>query len=198
MVPIYDSDLAEDRWSKAEWSHYELWEKVEQRVRRHNRLWIVATAFVFLLLSSVPILMDQRPKWKTLSALRHLGQELNWIKRQASIHRDSYRIRFANDGSSNYKIEELKNCFEPSGPVVRQGTLADDELVFLSPAQGQALGVPGLLNEFCYDALTGSAVAARGETVAGFGMLPVKDLHQRMDRLSLLLVTGPSAEISFE
>ena len=35
MVPIYESDVAEERWSKSEWNHYELWEKVEQRVRRH-------------------------------------------------------------------------------------------------------------------------------------------------------------------
>jgi hypothetical protein len=198
MVPIYDSDLAEDRWSKAEWNHYELWEKVEQRARRKDRLWIAATAVVFLLLSSVPILIDQKPKWETLSALRNLGQQLNWIKRQASIHRDAFRIRFAGDGSSNYRIEELKDCSQNSGPLIREGSLRSSEYVFLTRARGESLGIPGILQEFCYDGFTGSAVYKQGESVAGFGMLPVIDLHSRMDRLSLLLVTGPSGEISFE
>lgn len=50
MVPIYDSDVAEERWSKAEWRNYELWEKLEQRQIRKKRLWIMATILVFLMI----------------------------------------------------------------------------------------------------------------------------------------------------
>ena len=27
MAPIYDTDIAQSRWDKADWENYELWEK---------------------------------------------------------------------------------------------------------------------------------------------------------------------------
>jgi hypothetical protein len=202
MVPIYDSDIAEDRWSKAEWSHYELWEKVDQRIRKQNRLWIAATVIVFLLLSAVPIITEQRPKWKTLSAIRTLGQELNQIKGEAAHARLAYRIRFAGNGSLHYFVERAARCDDATFQEVRTGSLlgADsDAFVLLSQAQGDALNVHHLLGSYCYDPLSGSAVAGAGENISAFAVIPVNDLAiDRMDRLSVLLLSGPSADLSFE
>jgi hypothetical protein len=205
MVPIYESDVADERWSKSEWNHYELWEKVEQRIRRHNRLWIVATALVFLGLSSVPIIMDRSPKWTTLAGLRNLGQEVNDLKREAGLRNKAYRIRFSGEGSLSYVVERTEHCtdapsratVEKRGSLVPEGKLA--KYVLLTRARGESLKVPGLLEEFCYDPLNGSAPFVAGESVSGFGVIPAADLASgRMDRMSVLVVSGASGEVAFE
>ncbi|MDR3608025.1 MAG: hypothetical protein P4M08_11675 [Oligoflexia bacterium] len=200
MVPIYDSDIAEDRWSKAEWSHYELWEKVDQRIRKHNRLWIAATAVVFLLLSSVPVIMDQRPKWKSLRATRVLGQEIIRIKREAAVNRRAYRLRFLGGGSLEYQVETANRCEDAVFTPVRSGSLTgsgDGVLVLLSKEKGGELNVPGLLESYCYDSLSGGASAT--DKIAAFAVIPVNDLSVgRLDRLSVLLLSGASTDLSFE
>lgn len=202
MVPIYDSDVAEERWSKSEWGHYELWEKVEQRVRRHNRLWIGCTAVVFLALSSIPIVMDRGPKWRTLSSMRRLGQEVNLMKREAGIRHVAYRIRFAGDGSIAYRIERVASCSDPAaaGTLLRSDVLIHGAgYVLVGPARGKALGIPGLLESFCYDPEQGNMEASKGDAVSGFAVIPAQDLAAgRLDRMSLLVLTGASAEVSFE
>ncbi|MFL5815432.1 MAG: hypothetical protein ACJ763_17790 [Bdellovibrionia bacterium] len=205
MVPIYESDVAEERWSKTEWNHYELWEKVEQRIRRYNRLWIAATVFVFLLLSSVPIVMDQYPHWTALAATRRLGQEVDHMKREAAMAHVPYRIRFLKSDVSgvSYQVEKVDQCSSPQGTIVRTGALVSasqvTQYMLLSRQMGESLSIPGLLEEYCYDPLRGSDPAARGENVSGFAVMPVKDLaDHRADRIAVLLLTGPSAELSFE
>ncbi|HLE00055.1 MAG TPA: hypothetical protein VJB59_07340 [Bdellovibrionota bacterium] len=202
MAPIYDTDIAEERWSQAEWESYELWEKAELRLKRRRRNWILATAGVFVFLFSVPIIADQRAKWATLKSARLLAQEINWVKREASIGHNALRIRFSGEGILKYDIESTPSCSTTAGsaPVLRTGTLSEDEnFVLLTPQKGQELGVPGLVREFCYDAMTGSEPAAQGRPVVGFGIIPEKDLlESRMDRLSVLIITGPSADISFD
>lgn len=205
MVPIYESDVAEERWSKTEWNHYELWEKVEQRIRRYNRLWIAATALVFLLLSSVPIVMDQYPHWTALAATRRLGQEIDSMKREAAVAHTPFRLRFIQAGENGvaFQVEKLDKCSSPTGTVVRTGSLVSPNQIskyrFLTRQMGESLSIPGLLEEFCYDPLQGSETAVRGENVAGFAIAPVKDLtDRRTDRIAVLLLMGPSAELSFE
>ena len=66
---------------------------------------------------------------------------------------------------------------------------------------GGAWGVAGLGSSFCYDYLAGSEAVLGGKRLAGFAIAPVKDLALepvRKDRVSVLLLAGPSAEISFE
>ncbi len=205
MAPIYESDVAEERWSKTEWNHYELWEKVEQRVRRTNRLWIAGTVVVFLVLSSIPIVMQKGPKWATLGSLRTLGETINAMKAEAAIEHAPLRIRFPGDGSLNYQVEKVEHCGEnvPPGKMVRSGSLVKPgqaaDYVLLSRARGESLGVPGLIEEFCYDPLSGSLPAKRGETITGFAVIPSVDLAAgKLDRLSVLLLNGDSAEVSFE
>lgn len=200
MVPIYESDLAEERWAKTQWSQYELWEKVEHRLRRNRRLWIVATVLLFLLLSSVPIIIDQKPKWVTRSASRLLAQEINRVKREAGVSHLAYRIQFSGKGLLSYQVERLSSCSEGQGTWVRSGNLVKspdlESYLLLDPAKGDELGIPGLVESFCYDPQHGNDAIQKGQAVVGFGIFPVKDLtDHRMDRLSVLLLSGSLAEI---
>lgn len=203
MVPIHETDLAEERWSKAGWENYELWEKVELRLKRKKRLWIFATLLTFIILSAVPIVMDRWSKWVALSLARHLAQEVNWLKREASTNHTAFRLKFITHGKLNYVIEKVQNCFAPQGEIVRAGSLVTRSIfegyTWVNPEEGTQLGVPGLVNEFCYDDLAGSGAVLKGESVVGFGVMSVKDLaEKKVDHLSILLLSGPSAEISFD
>lgn len=203
MVPLHDSDLANERWSQAEWENYELWEKVELRLQRKKRIWIAATVFVFILLSAVPITVDRWPKWTTRIVARHLAQEMNRIKREASIDRAAYRLKFNEDEKLAYTVEKVPNCNSSQGEVVRSGAFLDDstknKYVWLSTSKGSELGIPGLVGEFCYDYLLGSDAVFKGDSITGIGIIPANDLTlKRLDRLTLLIFSGPSAEISFD
>ena len=203
MVPIHDTDIAVERWNRAEWQHYELWERLELKLRKRRRLWILGTIILFLLLSSIPIVQDQAPAWKSLSASRRLAQEINWVKRNAGVNHHAYRLRFTDFGTLDYVIEQANGCSDLQGVPVRNGSLMKEsdrgQFVLIDPAQGQNMGIPGLVTEFCYDFLSGSGAILEGKSLVGFAILPAKDLtDRRMDRVSTLLLSGPSAEISFE
>lgn len=200
MVPIYDTDVAEERWSQSEWEHYELWEKVELRIRRQKRFWILAACIIFISLFAIPVVGDRRPKWESLSIVRQLAKELSVIKREAAIEHSAYRIRFIDDQTLSYVIERSSSC-SLSGSAVRSGKLVSEAGIFvlLNKEKGDEAGIPGLIKEFCYDSLSGSEPTSFGHSVTGFGVIPVKDLtNKRFDRLSLLLLSGASAELSFE
>jgi hypothetical protein len=202
MAPIYDSDLAEERYSKEEWNRYELWERIELRLRRRRRLWILAASIAFVGVSSIPIVLDRLPKWRSLAATRRLAEELNSVKRDAIQAQAAYRLRFLGGGRTRFVVERLASCSADSGVEVRTGDLLGDgdrDYAVLSPRAGEALGTAGFSEAFCYDYLSGSGVIIAGGELSGFGVIPVNDLTTgRYDRLSVLLVSGPSAEISFE
>jgi hypothetical protein len=201
MAPIYESDVAEERWSKAEWENYELWERIELRLRRRRQLWIAGTVVVFLLLSAIPIVRERMPAWRSLRAARTLAQEIGRMKRDAAIEHRALRIAFTDPSSLRFEVQSLQSCSAAAGSVVRSGALLRDSagITLVEPRDGQAVDVPGLASSFCYDAMAGSASVLAGNPVVGFAVLPVKDLAQgRQDRMSLLLLKGPSAEITFE
>jgi hypothetical protein len=206
MVPIHDTDVAEERWSKGGWENYELWEKVELRLRRHKRFWIAGTVLVFLVLSAVPIVMDRWPKWASRTLARQLALEINRIKKDASVTRSAYRLVFSGTENLAFSVFKLTSCLVPhaaSGEVIRSGVLFggrwDGGFALLSSSQGQGLGIPGLIHEFCYDPFQGSSAEMHAISTVGFGIIPVKDLtEKRVDRLTVLLLSGPSADISFD
>lgn len=202
MVPIHDTDVSEERWSQAEWENYELWEKVELRIKRHRRLWIVTTGILFLGLSAVPLGIDKFPKWTTRRIARKLAQELNQVKLDSIAAKGAIRIRFTGESNLNYIVEKPADCTSTSGEVVRTGSLTSkDGYRLVSPETGVELGVPGLVKDFCYDYLKGSWNLSEQSTeaVIGLGIIPVNDLSdKRMDRMTVLLLSGPSAEISFD
>ena len=201
MVPIYDTDIAEERWSKSEWDHYELWEKLEQRIKLRQRLWILGAVVLFFVLFSIPILSEQKPKRASLKAVNKLAFQISALKVAAAVQHKAFRLRFMGDGTLRYQIEELPNCSarETSASVVRTGSLDSDFLSLLTREQAVALGLPDLAQEFCYDPLVGnSSTTATGNPIA-FAIIPSKDLlESRLDRLSVLQLTGSSAEISFD
>jgi hypothetical protein len=204
MAPIHDTDLASDRWAKAEWEKYELWEKVELKLRRRKWLLVAATAFVFLGLSSIPIVMDHRPKWEAVRLSRRLADQLGALKRDAAISHRAFRIRFKDEGDTAFVVESAFSCDggDLAWSTVRSGALEKVETggyAVLTPAQGRALGVPGLVDGLCYDPQSGSDIESRGDPLAGFGVISKADLSEhRIDRLGVVLVNGASAEISFE
>ena len=70
---------------------------------------------------------------------------------------------------------------------------------FLTTAEGESLGIPGLAQDFCYDPIDGSHPAANGREVVGFGIIPVGDLTSgRSDRVATVVVRGAEAEPRFE
>ena len=203
MAPIHDTDLAADRWAKAEWEQYELWEKVELKLRRRRWLLIGATALVFLGLSSIPIVLDHQPKWRAVALSRRLADQLGALKRDAAISHRAFRIRFKGGGSTGYAIESAFSCEggDLAWSEVRAGDLEEGvkDFAILSEAQGRVLGVPGLVESFCYDPQSGSEIETRGDPLAGFGVISQADLSEhRIDRLAVVLVRGASAEVSFE
>ncbi len=203
MVPIHDTDLAEERWSKSEWESYELWEKIELRLRRRKILWILGAAVLFLALSSVPILMDRRPKWAGQGVARKLASLINQLKREASVAHSAYSLQLGGEGNMSYEISRSPSCGADSGAArtpVGRGSLEspgqENRFSVLAPEQGAQIGIPGLRLQFCYDPLKGSSTT---EELSGIGVIPVNDLtEKRMDRISILLLKGASAEISFD
>jgi hypothetical protein len=101
------------------------------------------------------------------------------------------------------RVDRAPNCrstkFEPDEAFrLLTGDARRDELGWLEPVRGQEVGIPGLLTSFCYDPLLGSSVTPGPESVAAFVILPVKELTQEPEHHAVLLLKGPSAEISFE
>ena len=136
-----------------------------------------------------------------------MAQEINRLKKDAGIEHAAFRIRFDSNGSSSgllaYTVEKATSCSDPAPQVQRTGSLFHGEhageYAVLGPAQGAEAGIPGLVLSFCYDFLSGSDAVLKGENVVGFGILPVKDLAEhRQDRMTILLLSGPLAETSFD
>lgn len=202
MAPIYDSDLAAERWSRDEWRSYELWEQVELRLRNRKRFWVAGAVVLFLLISSIPVVMEQGPRWRSLSATRKLAQELGAIKNEASITGQAFRVRAEADGFG-MRVEKAARCDAAEWSMIRRFAFSPNQsLRLISMAEAPALNIPGVVDEFCYDPFLGNRWAAppyEGTKAAAFAIAPVKDLTEsRTDRLGLLLLSGASAEISFE
>ena len=203
MVPVFETDLKDRENLSVDWQHYELWEKIEQRRRRAKRFWILGTLFVSFCLLSVPTVIENRAKWGARVLSRQLALRIVKMKTEASTHRLAQRIVFSPDGSLSYRIESVERCNVPESSgagfpeVLNKGPKADLFRLIL-PSQGDGMGIPGLVTSFCYDPVEESAALTQEEEALGFGFISVKDLsEQRPDRVSIVLLRGKSAEISF-
>jgi hypothetical protein len=201
MVEMDDADLDEQRFFQKTWQNYELWEKVEARFRRKRLLWILATLFLVFFFSAIPVVTDRFPYWQSRFAAEQLAQEMNRMKREAMVNRESYRIRFLDPSSLSYTVEKVQHCSDAQGVKLRTSELrqTSEALAWLPPSQGEALGIPGLVSDFCYDPWLGNHWSLQGQPLVGFAILPAQDLQShRLDRLSILLIQGPSAEMIFD
>lgn len=201
MAPFHETDLAENRWAQAEWENFELWERVEQRQRRRRWIWIGLAAGAFVLVSSVPTVIDRAPKWATLAVTRQLALEIGRIKIESALARKPFRIRVLSDQELGYEVEKLESCADSRGEPVRKGTLRSvgwsQAVSLVDPGTGGQAGIPGLVRDLCYDPL--GTVSPREPGISAFAFAPVTDLaNGRLDRTSILLLSGPLSESSFE
>lgn len=203
MCPIHDTDSPEERWSKAEWEHYELHEKLEARARRRRR-WVIASCGVlFLILSAIPVVLDRAPQWLALRAARELGENFSRLKREAGVRKRALRVTIEPTKVLALRVEQAESCksdrFEPDSEFgLLEGQVRREDLGWIEPKKGRESGIPGLLSSICFDPYLGSQATPESSSVAGFGIAPVKELTETPERYSVVVLTGPSAEISFE
>jgi hypothetical protein len=201
MCPIHETDLAEERWSQAEWEHYELWEKIEARARRIRRLWIAGAVLAFFVLSAVPVVLDRGIQWKALTASREFGQKVNSLKREAGERQQAFRIRVHPSRALALTVAWGPHCDSPmfldsQDLVLIESDPSRDRLAWVAAERGRELGIPGLLQEFCFDPLHGSRQTPGDGDLAAFMIGPVSDLAP--EQVASVLFHGPTAEISFE
>jgi len=200
--PTHDTDLAKIRWQRHGWRNFELWEKVEKRINRKKRNWILLTFLIFMILSAYPVFLDRWVKKDTLVAIRKLAEEINWIKHQAAVQQKAYKIIFAGGNTLDYHVETSLTCRDAKKKVIRRGTLLKGSKVgkylLLSAQEGEQLSVPGLVTSFCYDFVWGSENYSQGNAVTGMGIIPAADMNIGVThRISVLVFEGESAKLSF-
>ncbi len=208
MVPIHDSDLAENRWREGEWRQFELWERIEFRLRR-QRSWIIfAVAVVFLAILSVPVIRDRIPKWQATHAMRGLAVLANQMKIDAAALGVPIRLTLltAEEGPV-YRLERVGSC-EPSGGTAP--TLWGEGKLFPKPSTGRSfvvvdaeragqLGLERITSSFCYDPLSVQAESQMGNLSRAMAIGSARDLTEgRLDRLAFLNFSGLFAEIDFD
>ena len=212
MVPIHESDVAENRWKDDEWRPFELWERIELRLRR-KRLWIIlAVAVVFVGILAEPLIADRLPKWRALNAMRVLAVRANQMKVDAASLGVPLRLRIENSSAGpQYVVERVDQCDTnrgfsngiveaQSGRVWGGGPLFENpergaEFVVFDPRQAITLGLERVTTAVCYDPLGTESI----EGVQALGILIAKDLaNQRLDRVAFLNFSGLFAEIDFD
>ncbi len=214
MVPIHDTDLAEKRWSDSEWRQFELWDKIEVRLRRRRRRWSILAGALFLLLASVPTVVQRWPKWASLHAARRIAEEINAAPNPPLLHARAFRLVFERDEGMAFSVYEAPSCESPSDAwrLVRQGRLltsglgrlVSKRLRVLDNGSGVDLGIPGLTRDYCASggAPFGEGVVApeRSEhSVRGIAVIQDRDQSEKnISRISVVSLTGPQDEVDFE
>lgn len=208
--------MAADLDSNVEdWGDYELWEKIEIRMRKRKR-WIVAAAvLLFLILSAVPVVMDRQPRWQAYRVARGLTQILSGVKTRAAADAVAYRVTVAPDLSlvvEKATAESVRCTQTGAGLWSAVDMSADGQMAqWLAQAQGfgiallpmdiaQAQGLDRATNQFCYEPIAVDAAPATGGARAdGIGLLPRADLEtERFDRLVVLGWHDASAQFSLD
>jgi hypothetical protein len=219
MAPIHDTDVAEKRWSDEEWRQFELWEKIEIRLRQRRRIWVGLACLLFLILAAVPTVMERWPKWLGRRLSRQLAQELNQLRSQAILEGRAFRIQFLNDNGLAVRVERGERCGDESSSwsLVKELTIRSPEagtLVqrfrFISASEGAALGIPQIHSEVCVDGVdrVPHGIDSMGGTLpssqqmTGPSLLAIAtsdDISQsREDRISVVVLTGSSLAVEFE
>ena len=202
MAPVQRTDVDSERFSSEEWKSYELWEKVENRERRKRTYWIAGASVLFLLLAAVPVVREYTPKWKTLAASRRLAIELSRVKRDVTLLHSPLKLRFTDTVRMVYVVEQVPSCGStagmPEGVILREGKLGKEisETVLLPPSEGLKFGLENLVDEYCYEPVTGWKGVDKGDQ--GLAIFPVNDLAEgESSRASVVLLSGVGGEVSF-
>lgn len=204
MVPIHESDVAENRWKESEWNAYELWEAVEIR-ERHRRLWLVAfCAVIALVILALPIYQEQLPKWRGLRFARILSDRLLDIRKDAAHAQKRFFVKIGQDSEGRIHgdvfdaateqdcVQQAQSNSAPifSFPVIDEG---QKEISLVTFSDSERLGLRGVVESVCFDPFRESD----GESKT-FAFIPVKDLTDyRQDRISTVTVLD-AASFSFD
>lgn len=211
MAPIYDTDVAESRWKQAEWRQFELWEKIELKARRRVR-WIIAfTCVLFLAISAVPVVQQALPKWQTLRELRKVAQAFSALKTKSIQTKQPLRWVFLNINADQNIAEvrenKVSNCTELN-QTEKDTSILQIRGVWVDQAMVNRFGFTGIAQSLCFDPIQG--LFADGKSInekvsASIALVSDRDVKTDVERngqtlpsLSLLTLTGDSAEISFE
>lgn len=203
MAPIHESDIEENRFKSNEWNHYELWEKVEVRLKRRKWLWISFVVVVFIALSAIPIFSDRKIKWVEVGGLRRLSETLGEMKVRVGHEKKTERLTFVDGGVPQYVIERVESCDQPGGEVIQSGSLnlsgRETEIQVLTEQDATRFGIPGVSNRICYDPIQGMRYESNNREVKALALIPRVDYEStRTDRIAILLFAGPNGEMSFE
>lgn len=201
MVPLFDTDLADERYKLKSWENFELFEKSEVRRRRARNFKLGFALMAFLIVSSIPVIIERFPKWQTYRASRHLAMLFSGIKSEVAHSGKSLKVQFTDRTLLKFSVFQVEDCKQENGTLLREGSLLDSKkiagLVLLDDLDAHDLEIPRLKTEFCFDPIDGTG--AVDDEVFGYAFIDVKDLaDRRIDRVSTLLVVGQSAEISLE
>lgn len=203
MAPIHESDIEENRFKSNEWNHYELWEKVEVRLKRRKWLWVSLVIVLFVALSAIPILGDRKIKWVEIVGLRKLSEVIGEMKVRAGQEKVAERLRFIDGGVPQYVIERVENCDQSKGEAIQSGSIFTEtrerEIRVLSDGDSGRFGVPGVSSSICYDPIQGMRYESNSKEVKAIGLIPQIDYEaSRTDRIAILLFSGANGEMSFE
>jgi len=202
MAPIHETDIEKNRWDRESWRNFELWEKVESRIRRKNRNWIVIAALQFLLFSSVPVFRDSMPRWAGIVMVRNLAEKINIMKSEAVKRKMAIRLRFESVEDGTFVLEMVESCASLSGTIFQREALRAESWLGkvrrVSSFEARESGIPGVVDEICYDPLVGAGFNNDTVKKSAFGFTPIGDLEaSRLDRVELLLMSGETLKISF-
>lgn len=206
MVPIHESDVAENRWKDDEWRQFELWERIEYRLRR-RRTWIIAAvALTFIAILAGPIIQDRTPKWRALGAMRALAMKANQMKVDSASLGVPLRLHLRTTAEGpEFLVERVEACLEKPAPISENriwggGKLIQkrevaSEFVVLTPENASSLGLERVVTSLCFDPMKSEAKNA----TQAVGILSVKDLAvRRTDRVAFMNFSGLFAEIDFD
>ena len=204
MVPIHESDVAENRWKESEWNAYELWEAVEIRERR-RKFWIVGLSCILaLVILALPIYQEKMPKWSGLRVARILADHLLDIRRDSSNNQRRFLVKILQDPAGRiqgnvYNSATEAECTESAQiaaqPIFSFPLVADEqnEIALITRSMSQQIGLEGVGESICFDPFRDT----EGVRMT-FAFIPVKDLTEvREDRISTVTVLD-AASFSFD
>jgi hypothetical protein len=205
MAPLHDSDIPENRWKDSEWKYFVLWEKLEHQIQKRKR-WIVGfTVLLGLGILSIPTIQSRYSKWLGLSIMRRFAVEVHRAEMESSRQRTSILVQLMKDSGAIWILSEaVGSCYD----FTERREISRVQLS--TPAQGRRfdvlteglamnLSLQNLSQQFCYDPEKGQVMKSSNAPFTALGLIPVKDLSEkRLDRVTILRVTGPQASLSFE
>lgn len=189
MAPVFDTDVDQDQLE------IEFWEKVKTRVAYRKRLWIILTGVLFVILSTVPVWMDRAPKWRGQDVLRKVAESLQTELTASAVDKGIRRFRWEPEGVLS--VARVSRCDDANVLVESRIAFELEGLQVLDQQTAEGLGIPGVMDEFCYDPVRGPNY--QRDRPWAFGVIPVKDVAEaRLDRISLLFLQGDTVQIEFD